>query len=320
MSTTELIAQARALLAAATPGPWTEDTWFGEVDGNDGVVSVGPHHIDLHDPDIMPEEPGHSDYAYDRACADAALIAAAPGLLAALCDEVCQLQSELGDALRSLKKAHEAMGSLLSIAGPMKHFIDHAAPMFSPDADGRAMAPNHVTTTLICGPERYEFTIRRWDGKTPGDIIGELQDALAAERQRADEAEAERVKRGPLRPDCPHDCDRGVIGTDGPGPDETHDYPCPHCDIDGETIRLLRIERTSLLARLHSAESERDAPLAEVERLKAENAAYVRRLAAVGDVLSANGCNCECGCDTTGHFDECDTCLACKINEAITDP
>jgi len=71
----------------------------------------------------------------------------------------------------------------------------------------------------------------------------------------------------------------------------------------------LRAELTACVWRLR----------ADVGRLKAENAAYVRRIAAVGDVLSANGCNCECGCDGTGHFDECDTCLACNVNEAITD-
>ncbi len=105
----------------------------------------------------------------------------------------------------------------------------------------------------------------------------------------------------------------------------------------------------ALLARLHAAESEvqrlrkdwdnalhaatstmrselrvalREVePLrAEVDRLKAENAAAALRLVAVGEVLSAHGCDCDCGCDTTGHFDECDLCLACKVNEAITDP
>lgn len=54
------------------------------------------------------------------------------------------------------------------------------------------------------------------------------------------------LKAGPLRADCPHNCDRGVIGTDGPGPDETRDYPCPHCDAPGETIRLLRAENAHM--------------------------------------------------------------------------
>ncbi len=54
------------------------------------------------------------------------------------------------------------------------------------------------------------------------------------------------LKAGPLRADCPHNCDRGVIGTDGPGPDETHEYPCPHCDVQGETIRLLRADNAHM--------------------------------------------------------------------------
>jgi hypothetical protein len=64
---------------------------------------------------------------------------------------------------------------------------------------------------------------------------------------------------------------------------------------------------------------DRDKARQEVEALRAEVEGLNARICAVGGVLSANGCNCDCGCDTTGHFDECDTCLGCKINEALTD-
>ena len=279
MNATELVEKARALLAAATPGPWTEDTWFGEVDGNDGVVSVGPHHIDLHDPDLMPDEPGHSDYAYDRACADAALIAATPGLIAALCDEVYRLQFELGDALHGMKKAHDAMGSILSISGAMKHFIEHAAPMFSPDADGRVMAPNHVTSTLTHGPERYEFTIRKWDGKTPGDVIGELEAALSAAEKRADEVEAGAAALVDALTTT-------IVAHDTPVPAESW-----HAALD--VFRNKSSAARAFLARLHAAEDERglaigqrDEARREVERLRAKVAQLEARTAGLCDCMA----------------------------------
>jgi hypothetical protein len=34
-------------------------------------------------------------------------------------------------------------------------------------------------------------------------------------------------------------------------------------------------------------------------------------------VLSENGCDCECGCDADGHSDDCDRCLACLVDAAL---
>jgi len=65
-----------------------------------------------------------------------------------------------------------------------------------------------------------------------------------------------------------------------------------------------------MLDRLHAIEGERDALLAEVERLKA-------RIDAVGRVLSENGCDCDCGCFWDEHGDDCDRCLACRVEDAI---
>lgn len=73
----------RALLAAATPGPWEADAWCNCDDG--GWAAIGPHHMATED-EGYDDAPGSP--AYDRAMADAALIAAAPELLAALCDEL----------------------------------------------------------------------------------------------------------------------------------------------------------------------------------------------------------------------------------------
>lgn len=84
----DLTDTARALLAAATPGPWQADAWYGCDDG--GWAAIGPHHMATEDEgyDDVPESPAHH-----RAMADAALIAAAPELIAALCDEVERLRA-----------------------------------------------------------------------------------------------------------------------------------------------------------------------------------------------------------------------------------
>lgn len=80
---TDIITRARELLAAATPGPWEAEGWCSYDDG--GWAAIGPHHMATED-EGYDDAPGSP--AYDRAMADSALIAAAPELLAALCDEV----------------------------------------------------------------------------------------------------------------------------------------------------------------------------------------------------------------------------------------
>jgi hypothetical protein len=56
---------------------------------------------------------------------------------------------------------------------------------------------------------------------------------------------------------------------------------------------------------------------ADVPRLLATVAARDARLEAVADVLSAHGCDCECGCDSDGHGDDCEPCLGCRIEAAM---
>jgi hypothetical protein len=78
----DVVTRARALLAAATPGPWRVD----DPPVNGGHFVVGDGH------DMVAETcPEH----------DAALIAAAPTLLAELADLVAKLQSDM-DGDRSL--------------------------------------------------------------------------------------------------------------------------------------------------------------------------------------------------------------------------
>ena len=80
----------------------------------------------------------------------------------------------------------------------------------------------------------------------------------------------------------------------------------------------------ALLDRLNAAEAERDALRAEVEKesaLRAELTDEVRRLRArvdaVGQVLAENGCDCECECPAMEHDDDCDRCIACRVQDVI---
>lgn len=53
--------------------------------------------------------------------------------------------------------------------------------------------------------------------------------------------------------DCPHSCVDGIIQSEGPGPDESRAYPCPHCDpqaclqdIVRDELRRLRAEKEAV--------------------------------------------------------------------------
>lgn len=43
-------------------------------------------------------------------------------------------------------------------------------------------------------------------------------------------------------PNCPHLCINGAIQTDGPGPDDSREYPCPHCNPTAVQLEALREE------------------------------------------------------------------------------
>lgn len=86
------VQKLRALLAAATPRPWHTDVWYGNDDG--GWAAIGPHCTasEADDFDDAPESP-----SYDRAMADAALIAAAVNALPELLDEVERLDLQVSE-------------------------------------------------------------------------------------------------------------------------------------------------------------------------------------------------------------------------------
>lgn len=41
------------------------------------------------------------------------------------------------------------------------------------------------------------------------------------------------------------------------------------------------------------------------------------KIRSVIEIISENGCDCECGCDTDGHDDDCEVCLACRVGEVV---
>ncbi len=51
-----------------------------------------------------------------------------------------------------------------------------------------------------------------------------------------------------------------------------------------------------------------------VEALKAQQTA---RLIAVGELLSREGCSCECDHDSESHEADCDRCFACRVEAAL---
>ncbi|MFH0899068.1 MAG: hypothetical protein V2A73_00420 [Pseudomonadota bacterium] len=54
-----------------------------------------------------------------------------------------------------------------------------------------------------------------------------------------------------------------------------------------------------------------------IPRLALERAEAVAKLVQVGELLAKNGCDCGCAHDAESHDDDCERCLACRIDEAI---
>lgn len=53
--------------------------------------------------------------------------------------------------------------------------------------------------------------------------------------------------------------------------------------------------------------------LAEIKLLRKQAA----KLIEVQVLLEKHGCDCECGCDTDGHNEDCEQCLACQVAEIV---
>ena len=77
-----------------------------------------------------------------------------------------------------------------------------------------------------------------------------------------------------------------------------------------DALAAVRGERDAFRARAESAERMLKAAPGTIR------AADVR-LRAIGDLLEQNGCDCECDHHPEEHADDCDRCLACRINDAL---
>lgn len=350
--TQTIIDRARALLAAATPGP----------------VTVYPHPRPRQDHDESRFQwgdlvtGGRSMWTMIP-MADAEALAFAVNNLGAICDAMERAHfaaewwaSEYEDVVHDLRVLGESFIKIERTAGAMMTFIEQAVPLLHPDQNGIVRAPNHVTATMVSGNDEVEFTIRRTGGKTPADVIGELTArAEAAEHARDIFLDA----LGRIGAMC-----LGVLGDEWEG--------APHDEMVGGLIdraeeavdeldalraklaetttlhgiaeaRERRLERELLaiwatvrpdestprteagvLHAVEDVQNKTDALRAEVEKesaLRAELTREVQRLRtrvdAVGQVLSENGCDCECGCPAGEHGDDCDRCLACRVQDAV---
>ena len=107
--------------------------------------------------------------------------------------------------------------------------------------------------------------------------------------------------------------------------------------IDALTAQLARRERehealleTAQKALSHVA-AERDEACEELETLRGliEGEPWAgavlrrdfvhlqERVEAAGEIISANGCDCECDHDAESHDESCERCLACRISSAL---
>jgi len=57
--------------------------------------------------------------------------------------------------------------------------------------------------------------------------------------------------------------------------------------------------------------------LALIDHYQTNSMKADERLRAVRALLVWSGCDCDCGHDVDFHDDDCDLCLACRIEEAI---
>jgi hypothetical protein len=55
---------------------------------------------------------------------------------------------------------------------------------------------------------------------------------------------------------------------------------------------------------------------AELKGTRRMEAEALLALAKVADLLSENGCDCECGHHYEEHDDDCERCLACRVEDA----
>lgn len=74
---------------------------------------------------------------------------------------------------------------------------------------------------------------------------------------------------------------------------------------------------TQSAADILNAYPELSAELKGTRKMEAE---ALLALAKVADLISENGCDCECGHHYEEHDDDCERCLACRVEECFSRP
>lgn len=90
--------------------------------------------------------------------------------------------------------------------------------------------------------------------------------------------------------------------------------PCRTCAAVADHKAAL----ATLKERISREESAAADWKAHVARLHRHLTAADERIEAALELIAANGCDCECGHHYEEHADDCDRCLACRIDAALT--
>jgi hypothetical protein len=81
-----------------------------------------------------------------------------------------------------------------------------------------------------------------------------------------------------------------------------------------------RIEGLELARLRQELKNEaQDCDIEQTMRLSAD-AELARIRSELGELLSAEGCSCECAHDADGHEDDCELCFACQVEAALVSP
>lgn len=104
--------------------------------------------------------------------------------------------------------------------------------------------------------------------------------------------------------------------------DDDEDVPLPEDDAiaAAHPTRTGRHDLYAEALRLVGARHSKGGLVDLVNWLLADREAERAKLAAVGELLAARGCSCNCGHDSEGHDQDCARCFACRVAGAVGDP
>lgn len=166
----DVVVEVRALLAQATPGPWSQSALVG------GYV-LGPKEVEYQIVTALVEydQDGEVHLEFDNSVNNMALIARAPELLKALADEVTALReqfarvgevglrnAELIDRIRAWSKCADGY--------PLDEHINNITTQLAQVTQGRVNRPRII---CLCGSTRFieQFAIKTWELERQGFIV-----------------------------------------------------------------------------------------------------------------------------------------------------